>query len=274
MSAKVLTLNCWNVSEPLEARTELIRAGVEGLAPDVVAFQEIVVRDDGFDQGRLFLEGGRWFRVFGPAFRWDGHGRLLPRDGDGGGFGNLIASVWPIVRSEVHPLPGREGDEPRSVLGALVETPAGLLPVLTTHLDWEFDHGFVRERQVVALDRFAREWSRGADLPPILVGDFNAHPDATEMRFLRGLASLDGGSTYWQDAWEIAGGGGPGLTWDNRNRFASYACEPDRRIDYVLVGAPDQLGRGHVEAARLVLCEPVADVFPSDHYGLLVDVQL
>jgi endonuclease/exonuclease/phosphatase family metal-dependent hydrolase len=183
-------------------------------------------------------------------------------------------SRWPIVHTDVRQLPGREGAEPRTVLAALVETPAGLVPVLTTHLDCEFDAGWVRERQVLLLDQLARELSRRAELPPLVLGDFNAHPDSTEMRFLRGLASLEGRSTYFQDAWEAAGPGGPGCTWDNRNRFAACAYEPNRRIDYILVGAPGAGGRGQVVSSRLAFDQPVGDLFASDHFGVLADLRL
>src|SRR5262245_14565939 len=200
---RVFTLNCWGVGAPLEERMAIIQRGMITLRPDVAAFQEVIVRGDGFDQGSLLLGKADYFRVFGPAFGWNDEGAMVSPDHGGGGFGNLIASRWTIARSEVRRLPGREGDEPRAMLGALIETPDGLLPVLTTHLDWEFDHGYVRERQVVAVDEFARDLARTADLPPVLMGDFNAHPDSTEMRFLRGLASLEGRSTYYQDAWEL-----------------------------------------------------------------------
>jgi endonuclease/exonuclease/phosphatase family metal-dependent hydrolase len=271
---RALTLNCWSVSEPLVERMAVARAELERLSPDIAAFQEVVVRSDGFNGADLLIDGAGYSRVFGAAFRWSDDGAMLPHDREGGGFGNLIASRWPIAHHEVRRLPGREGNEPRSVLGALVETPAGVLPVLTTHLDWEFDHGCVRERQVLVVDAFARELAGRAELPPVVLGDFNAPPDATEMRFLRGLASIDGGSTYFQDAWEIAGPGGPGFTWDNANRFAAYAFEPNRRIDYILVGAPDARGRGCVESARLVFTEPVGDLFASDHFGVLAEVRV
>jgi endonuclease/exonuclease/phosphatase family metal-dependent hydrolase len=271
---RVLTLNCWNVSEPLGERMAITRSGLAAVDPDVAAFQEVVVRSDGLDQSALLLDGSSHSKVFGPAFRWNGDGAVLPHDREGSAFGNLIASRWPIVHSEVRRLPGQEGDEPRTVLAALIDTPAGLLPVLTTHLDWEFHHGSVRERQVLLVDDFARELAAKADLPPILLGDFNARPDSTEMRFLRGLASLDGRSTYFQDAWDIAGAGGSGFTWDNRNRFAACAYEPNRRIDYVLVGPPGSGGRGRVEAARLVFDEPVGDLFASDHFGVAAELRL
>jgi endonuclease/exonuclease/phosphatase family metal-dependent hydrolase len=267
-----MTLNCWNVSDPFEERMAIIRSGIAAESPDVVGFQEVILRRDGFDQGRLLVPEDNFARVFGPAFSWTEDGTMLPHDGEGSGFGNLIASRWPIVRSAVRRLPGVEGGEPRTVTAALVETPAGLLPVLTTHLDWEFHHGYIRERQVLALDAFAREWAADGELPPVLLGDFNAHPDSNEIRFLRGLASLDGRSTYFQDAWDAAGGSG--YTWDNRNPFAAFAWEPDRRIDYVLVGLPGPDGRGRVESARLAFEVPVGDVFASDHFGVIADLRV
>ena len=270
----VLTLNCWGVGTPLEERMAIIQRGMVALRPDVAAFQEVIVRRDGFDQGALLVDGAGYSRVFGAAFSWSDDGVMVGHDHASGGFGNLIASRWPIVRSEERRLPGREGDEPRTVLGALIETSDGVLPVLTTHLDWEFDHGCVRERQVLVVDDFARELARNGDLPPVVMGDFNAHPDSTEMRYLRGLSSLDGRSTYFQDAWEIGGPDGRGCTWDNRNRFATYAHEPDRRIDYILVGPPDAGGRGVVASARLVFDGPAGDVFASDHFGVLAEIRV
>ncbi len=269
---RVATLNCWNVAEPFEERMGIIRSGLESEGPDVVALQEIIIRRDGFDQGRLLLPGGTFTRVFGASFSWSDDGTMLSHDGDGSGFGNLIASRWPIVKSEVRRLPGPEGREPRTVTAALVKSPAGIMPVLSTHLDCELHHGYVRERQVLALDAFARSWAAAGDLPAVLLGDFNAHPDSNEIRFLRGLASLDGRSTYFQDAWEVARGNG--YTWDNRNRFAAFASEPDRRIDYVFVGPPGSQGRGRVESARLAFTTPVGNVFASDHFGLVVDIRI
>jgi endonuclease/exonuclease/phosphatase family metal-dependent hydrolase len=273
---RVLTLNCWNVSEPFAARMALIRAGIAALQPDLIGLQEIVVRRDGFDQGARILDGLGYHCVYGAAFRWSEAGTVLPHDGDGDAFGNLIAARWPIGRSAVQPLPGAEIGERRSAVAALVQTPEGSVPFITTHLNWKFHQGAVRERQVVALADFMHEWARGSAFPPIVVGDLNAEPDSTEVRFLGGLTSLDGRRTYLQDAWRVAGDGGPGFTWDNRNPFAAMAYEPNRRIDYILVGLADPVrnGRGGIEAARLALHEPTDGVYPSDHFGLLADVRI
>jgi endonuclease/exonuclease/phosphatase family metal-dependent hydrolase len=272
-SLRVLTLNCWNVSEPFAARMAVTRAGIAALQPDLIGLQEIVVRRDGLDQGAVILGGLGYHCVFAPSFRWDERSQVLAAEAEGDAFGNLIASRWPIRAHDRLALPGSESGERRCALAALVEAPFGVVPFLSTHLNWRFHHGSIRERQVTVLADFARKWARGAAFPPIIGGDLNAEPDATEIRFLCGLASIDGRSTYFQDAWRVAGSG-PGYTWDNRNRFAAYMFEPDRRIDYILVGIADASGRGWIEHAQVVFDEPADGVFASDHFGVVADVRV
>jgi len=272
---RVLTLNCWNVSEPYAARLAAIRAGIEALQPDLIGLQEIVVRRDGFDQGAEIVTGFDYHTVYGPAFRWNESSRVLSHDSDGDAFGNLIASRWPIRRSQVFPLPGAESGERRSAIASSIEAPFGSIAFVGAHLNWKFHHGAVRERQVLALADLVREWARDSDFPPVVVGDLNAEPDSNEVRFLCGLATIDGRSAYFQDAWHVAGDG-PGFTWDNRNPFAAIMYEPNRRIDYILVGPADPLcnGRGWIEAAHLALDQPIDGVFPSDHFGVVADIRI
>ena len=123
-----------------------------------------------------------------------------------------------------------------------------------------------RGHSVIQLER-----EPDAPIPPIVAGDFNAEPDSTEIRFMTGLATLDGKSVYFQDAWRVAGGGGPGFTWDNRNEFAVADREPDRRIDYIFVGWTPHCGVG-VSAARLVCDRALTGVHASDHLGLVAEV--
>lgn len=273
VAMRILTLNCWNISPPYPERLALIRDGIARLAPDVIGMQEIIVRRDGFDMAAEIVRDLGYETAFGAAFRWSEAGGPLAHDADGDAFGNLIASRWPIERSAVHELPGVETGERRSVVAAHVATPSGRMAFLTTHFNWRLHHGFVRERQAVALAQLVHAWSADTALPPVVTGDLNAEPDAAEIRYLCGLQSLAGGSFYLQDAWRLAGDGGPGHTWDNANAFAAASFEPSRRIDYVLVGPPDAAGRGVVESARVVMNEAVDGVYPSDHFGVLVDVR-
>jgi endonuclease/exonuclease/phosphatase family metal-dependent hydrolase len=275
---RVLTLNCWNVSEPFEDRMRLIRSGLDALQPDVIGLQEIVVRRDGFDQAAQILNDCGYQWTYGAAFRFTERQPLLAPDQEGDGFGNLVASRWPILRSAARALPGIESGERRNAVAALVDAPCGPIVVVSTHLNWKFHHGHIRERQAVALAAFVEEWAVGSERPAIVVGDLNADPDSAEIRFLCGLQSLEGRSAYFQDAWRVAGKGGPGWTWDNRNRFAAYAFEPDRRIDYILVGLADSHGRGWIESVRVVMDQAHgakgAEVFPSDHFGVLADIRM
>ena len=80
-------------------------------------------------------------------------------------------------------------------------------------------------------------------------------------------------SLYVQDAWRVNRRDDPGFTWSNRNPYAAATNEPDRRIDYVLVGRATADGRGCIERAALAFAEPAGGVFPSDHFGLVVDVR-
>ena len=79
-------------------------------------------------------------------------------------------------------------------------------------------------------------------------------------------------SHRFHDAWRSAGEG-PGYTWRNENPYAVVDLEPDRRIDYVLVGWPREGGRGHVVAADVFGTDPVDGVHPSDHAGVVAELR-
>ena len=97
-------------------------------------------------------------------------------------------------------------------------------------------------------------------------GDFRLYGAA---RFLTGLASLGGRSTFYWDAWRAAGDGGPGLTWSDRNLHAAAEHEPERRIDYVLSRLRGTTGHGRPLECRVVGDTPVDGVWPTDHFGVL-----
>ena len=128
-------------------------------------------------------------------------------------------------------------------------------------------------RQVGALADFARRRRPGLELPPVVAGDLNAEPDSAEIRYLTGLQSLEGRSMLFYDAWRVGGDGGTGITWSNRNPYARVAIEPDRRIDYVLVGYPQPTGVGRVETCRVACHEPRDGVWPSDHFGVYAELR-
>jgi endonuclease/exonuclease/phosphatase family metal-dependent hydrolase len=138
-----------------------------------------------------------------------------------------------------------------------------------------------REAEALALDTAVTDLAAGDSIPPILGGDFDATPEAASMRFLTGLQSLEGRSTLWWDAWAVAGDGSPGYTWSSDNPYVALLAaaifgQPvhHRRIDYILVGSPFRWRpRVVVRSCRVVLTETGGDA-PSDHYGVMADLEL
>jgi endonuclease/exonuclease/phosphatase family metal-dependent hydrolase len=260
---RVLTLNIWNRQGPWDQRLELIRAGIRALDPDLVGLQEVFERD-GHSQAHEIAAGLGLGVGFGQAHDFGG----------GFHFGNAVLSRWPVASLTVLPLPVGDADEQRSLLCAEIEAPLGRIPFYTTHLNWKYHHGVVRERQVVAIAAHIEEAASAHALPAVLVGDFNAEPDAAEIRFLKGLQSLEGRSTYFTDAFALTGAG-PGFTYDvTRNPFAAPAHEPPRRIDYVFAREPDTRGRGRPLHARVVLEEVHGGVAATDHYGVYAEISI
>jgi endonuclease/exonuclease/phosphatase family metal-dependent hydrolase len=263
---KVLTLNLWNDQGPYERRRERVREWIERLDPDVIGFQE-VLKGNGSDTAAAQLPDGYHVDFAAAIPFW-----LDPSVE----FGNAIASRWPISDREVLTLP-EHGDETRVALSVTIDAPFGPVCFSTTHLNWKLHHGMIRERQVVALGEMVLKRRPRNGFPPIVVGDFNAEPDSSEIRYMSGFHAIDGNSVQFYDAWRVAGDGGPGYTWSNRNAYASIALEPERRIDYIFVGYPvrlgDAYGLGHIERC-MVVCDDERDgVWPSDHFGVYAELR-
>ncbi|MFE3451698.1 endonuclease/exonuclease/phosphatase family protein [Nonomuraea sp. NPDC059194] len=258
---RVVTLNLWGTNGPWPQRLELIRRELTLLQPDVVGLQE-VVRQNGDCQAQAIADGLGYEIAYGPACEYDG--RIL---------GNAILSRTPIREQREFALPVG-GAEPRALLYALVETAYGALPVFVTQLNWQQAHGAIRLEQARFTVSRVSELG-GHDLPPVIMGDLNADPDADEIRYLRGLAVVNGESVYFADAWAYGGDGSPGATFDRANDYARQSREPSRRIDYIFTGGDEQLRGEPLRTALAFTAPEVLDgvrVWPSDHYGLVSDI--
>ncbi len=264
MPLSILTLNIWNDDGPWKERAERIRDWIELLDPDLIGLQEVLV-GPGTDQARELIADRGYSLDFAPAVRFWRNPDLE--------FGNAIASRWPHTDREHVALPDAGDGETRVALSVTVEGPSGPLCFTCTHLNWRLHHGWARERQVVALGELVLRRRAKDGFPPILVGDMNAEPDSSEMRYVRGLQALDGRSLHLRDAWLQAGSGSDGITWANRNVYAAPALEPDRRIDYVYVGPPQRNGMGRVESCRVVMDDARDGVWPSDHFGVYAELR-
>jgi endonuclease/exonuclease/phosphatase family metal-dependent hydrolase len=261
---RIATLNIWNRFGPWPERLAAIRAGVESLAPDLLGLQEVLKlrpgEGDGLDQA-IAIAGDLGYEVaFGCA--------------EGERWGNAALSRWPIAGTRTFDLPRQNTDERRTLLFAEIVAPFGRVPFFVTHLNWKFDEGHVREAQVKEVVARIESLPVAGGFPAILVGDFNADPDADEIRFLRGQTSLGGPRrVYFQDAFALAGRGLPGYTFTHRNAFAAPLREPERRIDYVFVHGRDDRRRGEPIDAVVCFDELVGGTFPSDHFGVIATLR-
>ena len=283
---RVVTLNLWGTEPPLETRLALAVRQLQALAPDVVCLQEVRPLDgrSGRTTAELVADSLGMTAHYAVAAAWgDGEHATLPAGQEGLA---VIARSFRDTRALALPVP-RPG-EARILLSASIDTAGGPIWVHTTHLHYRLDDGIAREQQVLAIDEAIRGLGRDKDSPPqILCGDFNATADSDELRFLRGLTTLGGRRTHFQDAWlrrhrEPGPGDGPaqGITWSSENRFTRplRSLDLDRRIDYVLVTTRKRDGRGTVHDCRVVLTEREGlgevEICASDHYGVCADVQV
>lgn len=263
---RVLTWNLWWRFGPWEERLPAIVATIRALDPDLVALQEVWVAD-GTSSAHVVAEAlGHHVEV--------AHRLEL----DGVGFGNAVVSRWPIVRTAVRPLPSPADvgldahDEERLVLMGEVDAPGRPVQLFSTHLNWRHDHSAVRQAQVRELCAFVASERPGA-YPPIVCGDLNAEPHSDEVRALTGQAAVPEPGLVFRDAWTAPGCDGPGTTWSDANPHARAEHEQERRIDYVLAGWRRDDGGGAVRSCRVVGDAPVEGVWPSDHFGVLAELE-
>jgi endonuclease/exonuclease/phosphatase family metal-dependent hydrolase len=231
-----------------DARHDLPRLAkvLHGLEADVICLQEVDRyfgdRSEDVDQALLLSRALDMQLAWGPSIDEPRPDRR-PRQ-----YGNALLSRLPILISDVHPLPGT--GEPRSALRTMIELDGGTLWVTNTHLSTG-DPG-QRGRQVAALaDLHSDAMEAG-----VLVGDFNARPDAPE------LAPLGG---RFEDAWELAQDRDDRAGWRFWQRdegLTHPAHSPHRRIDQAWV-TPGVA----VASARVLHAEGA-----SDHLPLLVDL--
>lgn len=265
---RVLTWNLWWRFGDWRARHEAVVEVLARARPDVLCLQEVWV-GEGRGQVDLLAEALGMSGVTAPvpdARRWQ---RRLGDDRFG--IANAVLSRWPITAHETLVLPGGPGE--RTALHALVAAPGGPVPVFTTQLESAPAASAARCAQVAALVPFVARHSGHAH-PPVLTGDLNAEPDSDELRLLGGhrTAPVVPGAVL-VDAWRWADPRDPGWTWDARNPHVAATFEPSARIDYVLLGPPGVTGTGAVRRVALVGDRPVRGVWPSDHAGVLAELE-
>ncbi len=270
-TVRVVTWNLWWQFGDWRRRLDAIRQVLAESAPDLLGLQEVWATAER-NEAQIVADDLGMYAAWAPSpFPHGWQARLGRSDVT---IGNAVLSRWPIESAEFLHLPahGSRADEGRTAVATVVDAPVGRIPFFTTQLNSAADDSAVRCRQVAAIAALvARHGSDG--FPPILTGDFNAQPEADEIRLMEGhLTAPAVPGLLLIDSWRYADPTSPGLTWDRRNPHVAASLEPSARIDYVFVGPPGPAGRGHVRSVRLVGDTARDGVWPSDHAGVQVDL--
>jgi endonuclease/exonuclease/phosphatase family metal-dependent hydrolase len=257
-----LSWNLWWRFGPWEERYSRIVEVLREVNPDVVGLQEVWQDSETCQAQNLADE-------LGYSFAYTGASQINGID-----FGNALLSRWPILQTESYPLtsvPSNDGSRNCRLIWARVEGPRGPVDIYSTHLSYlPFESSY---RQLQVRDICDLVASHISEVPPILMGDFNAVPESDEIRILTGLTAPQVPGQVFYDAWQVDRAHDPGYTWTRANPYTAAALEPDRRLDYVFVGRPTASGVGHVKRCRLIGTEEVEGMFPSDHYGVVAEIR-
>lgn len=260
---RVATLNVLAPANPQwDRRRRVIAETLRATGADVVALQEVPIAS-----GPEVVD-----ELVGPGFHVTGFSRAAAD-----GVGGALATRWPhqVIDEIDQRCTARSRDFPWcSTLLVTVDSPVGRILVVHHKPSWQFGYEYEREQQALAAARAIEARVDDVD-HVIVVGDFDATPDAASVQFWRGRRSLDGLSVCYQDAWQAVRPTEPGYTFDTDNplvRAGEVATAPSRRIDYVLVRAGVHGPTLQVRSCRRLLDEPVAGVWASDHFGVLVEL--
>ncbi|WP_443045808.1 endonuclease/exonuclease/phosphatase family protein [Streptomyces sp. NBC_00356] len=172
----------WNICNPCGSAQNLGRAAdIATYAPQVVGLQEACVRD--VEEIRAYLKTfyGLTYRVeYGSVLRnWGRCGGLPWR---AGGYGQAILSAAPMTDPVTVEYPDG-GSEDRGYLAVTTSVGGRPVRVFNTHLAQRQQESF-REKQVAVFAKAVARHER-----TIVLGDFNAVPDAPELAPMWSLAT-------------------------------------------------------------------------------------
>lgn len=266
---RVMTMNVWGRRGSWAERRAVLREGIAQIRPDLVAFQE-VIRTEKYDQALDLL--GTEFHL---AHQQDREPAQPPDVEEGQGV--CIASRWPIT--DIHEvdlqLTPRTAGFACTTLAADIDAPHPMGRMLfLNHLpSWKPRMEHERELQAVATAEFIEDHLGEQSTPVILAGDLDAQPEAASIRFWTGRQSLGATSVCYIDAWDHLHPTDPGHTLTPSNPLTIGRARPER-IDYIFVRCSENgLPTLKITTCQIAFEEPVHDVWASDHYGLLADLE-
>lgn len=243
---RIVTLNTWGKYGPFEDRWAFLLDELKAMQPDILCLQEVV-------EPTIAEKIRNVVSLPYVCSSYEAGLAVLTRFG--------IASER-VLKYEAASETERED---RRVLLANLIIGAAKITVANTHLSWKPEDEPVRLKQTQELNRMLEEFAMS---PGILAGDFNDLPASRAIQTIEGAGYLNLSRRFNPE--------NPMITWDNRNPFIqSHSVKfPDRQIDFLFIN------RKLLDTVAVRRCELVFNranskgIFPSDHYGLLADLEL
>jgi len=208
---------------------------------DVIGLQELDLnrrRSAGVDQAALIAEQLGWHRFFHPALRVEDEQ-----------YGDAVLSRYPMKMRKAQELPSvttRVCRESRAAIWVEIETPAGVVQAINTHLGLGRRERFMQAQLLVG-----PEWlgSAGNQEPLVLMGDFNSLPASAAFQLL---------ARQLRDVRTLVSPAPSLRTFPTRL--------PLLAVDHILVN--ERLG---VDSVRVV--RNAATRIASDHFPLVADLR-
>ncbi len=206
VTLRVMSYNIHH-GEGLDGNLDLDRIAkvITDAKPDIVGLQEV---DRGTERTQRRDLPAELAKLTGLTVQFD---RNIPHQG--GDYGNAVLTRFPIKRAKNTHLKSFANGEQRGVQQLVLDIQGREVLFMNTHLDARRDPA---EREHSATELRALVQAAGA-MPVILVGDFNAVPDAKSIAPLR---------DFLTDTW-------PAVSKDPG--FTIPVKKPTRRIDYIWI---------------------------------------
>jgi endonuclease/exonuclease/phosphatase family metal-dependent hydrolase len=271
----VATWNIWGQSSGYEGRRSGIPPVLEATGADLVGLVEVWRDGERLQIEELAAELGYAHSAYADVYAGTGE---LP-------WGVGILSRFPIEAQQrlefPNPVVPIVGDEYHgAALVSSVRLPVGVVDVVCLcewGLTWS-GYGVEGAADRLPAYVFLAHKLRAANraIAPIVMGDFNAIPESSELRALTGKDPGAGLEMTFMDAWEFANGSQGGWTFDGlANPHLRKRPFGRHRIDYVLTGAGERIPRlWRVNEATVFGEEGPNGPPPSDHYGVRVELEL
>lgn len=252
---RILTLNLWNINQPLHHRMAKLEEYLAWIRPDIITLQEISPVDN-IPQSNQLAKSLGYISHYTYSGMWQGREQGLA----------TLTRVDSRVE-EVISLTEAPNDMPRVAVAVIVSTSLSKseIAIINTHLSFHIDQGAFRQSQMreclLLADRVARGGARGV----MLCGDFNEDSGGVVTELIRADASLK-----LLDCWTACHPeSDAGHTFARENLWADSTLWPGRRIDYIFVSSQ----RFRPISCNLVLTGVDGWGPVSDHYGVLAHVE-